>query len=221
MVTFGAVKEKEYQLLEQGEYVLTLNDIAESTGAFGDRIVWKFLVAPVNDPTNYINKRLDGSGDEKDIWAFTDPDIVIGSLQHEFIEKLTGRTFVKGSALPSEDELLGRRIIAYINHYTPKRGKNAGVKQEQILAGSVKPFRGPQPNKVIVAGAPVRNEPDEDETARQLLVDRANKIVGRAVKLETPSHGDWIGLDMAELSVDALEMVIRDATAEVQAALDA
>lgn len=224
MVTFGAVKEREFTLIEPGEYCLTLNDLDDSTGQYGDRLIWKFLVAPTGDPTNYICKGREGSGDEKDIWAFTDPDIILGSLQHEFVEKLTGRPFVKGSEPPDENELLGRRVLAYITHYTPKQGKNAGKKQEQIVAGSIKAFRGPQPNKVIapnvVHQAETVAEDAEDAANRAKLIEEAGRQIAKAGKLETPSASAWQSIDLAELADDALHMVIRDAKDEVQAALD-
>lgn len=218
MVTFGSVKEKTFELIEPGEYVLTLNDLEESEGQFGDRLIWKFLIAPVSDPTNYINKRKDGSGDAKDIWAFTDPDIIIGSLMHEFVEKLTGRTFDKNSAPPTEDELLGRRIIAYITHYVPKKGKNAGNKQEQIVAGSVKAFKGPQPNKVILApaAAPVAAPASRDE-----LVKRVEKLQGKAVALETENHLAYIAVDLTSVDEDYLTTLANEIEAEVKAAVAA
>lgn len=219
MVTFGSVKEKTFELLEQGEYVLTLNDMDESEGQYGDRLVWKFLIAPLSDPTNYINKRKDGSGDAKDIWAFTDPDIIIGSLQHEFVEKLTGRTFDKNSAPPTEDELLGRRIIAYISHHIPKRGKNAGNKQEQIVTGSIKPFRGPQPNKVIVS--PVASAPAEAPASRDELVARVAKLQGKAVKLETENHLAFIAVDLNSVDEGYLATLADEIEAEIKAAVAA
>lgn len=219
MVVFGAVKEKEYSLIETGEYVLTLSDLEESVGQYGDRLIWKWLVAPVSDPTAYI---CNGSGSERTVWAFTDPDIIIGSLQHQFVECLSGRAFGKDEEPPTEEELLGRRVIGYITHHTPKQGKNAGKKQEQIVAGSIKPFKGPQPNKVIYTGTP---QPSADapavDPARTDLIAKAERIVGKAVRLETPSHLEWARLDFGELADDALTMVIRDAQAEVNAALDA
>jgi hypothetical protein len=219
MVTFGSVKEKAFDLLETGEYVLTLNDLDESMGQYGQRLVWKFLIAPVSDPINYINKRKDGSGDAKDIWAFTNTDIVIGSLQHEFVEKLTGRTFDKNSEPPTEDDLLGRRIIAYISHYIPKTGKNAGNKQEQIVAGSVKPFKGPQPNKVILS--PTSDELPADNQDRAVLVKRFEKLVGKAVMLETTYHKDYIALDIEATDDASLAALIDQVDAEVKAAVAA
>jgi len=219
MVTFGSVKEKTYELLEAGEYVLTLNDLEESEGQFGDRLIWKFLIAPLSDPTNYINKRKDGSGDAKDIWAFTDPDIIIGSLMHEFVEKLTGRTFDKTSTPPTEDELLGRRIIAYITHYVPKKGKNAGNKQEQIVAGSVKPFKGPQPNKVIMS--PHADDLPADNQDRDALVKRVEKLIGKAVMLETENHLGFVGADLSKADTAFLQQLASDIEAEVKAAVAA
>jgi hypothetical protein len=45
-------------------------------------------------------------------------------------------------------------------------------------------------------------------------------VAGKAIRLETPSHQQWKDLDFGFLADDALEMVIRDAQAEVNAALD-
>ena len=219
MVTFGAVKEREFVLIEQGEYVLTLSELEESVGQFGDRLIWKFLVAPREDPTAYI---CTASGNEKTVWAFTDQDIIVGALGHEFVEKLTGQTFTKETPPPDEDDLLGRRVIGYITHHTPTKGKNAGKKQEQIVAGSIKVFKGPQPNAVKrfdpKAAAPAVSE---DEQNRAKLIAEAERQIGKSVKLGTPSHLEFIAIDLQDASDDALHALIRDAKEEVQTALDA
>lgn len=219
MVTFGAVKEREFSLIEAGEYCLTLNDLEESSGQFGDRMIWKFLVAPVSDPTNYINKRKDGTGDEKDVWVFTDPEILLGSIQHEFVEKLTGRSFAKGDQPPSEDELLGRRIVGYITHYVPKKGKNAGTKQEQVVAGSIKAFKGPQPNKVVTTFVPPAAGPSDSEreaTERAELIEETKKQIRKATILDLEPAAQWAEIDLAGLThqelLDGLQ-TIKDAIA--------
>ena len=52
MSVFGAVKERTYELVEQGEYVFTLNDIVyEPNGTFGETLIWKWLLAPTDAPT--------------------------------------------------------------------------------------------------------------------------------------------------------------------------
>jgi hypothetical protein len=217
MVTFGSVKEREYTLIEQGEYVLTLSDLEESEGNWGTRLVWKFLVAPKDDPTNYIANQ---NGDERTVWAFTDQDIILGSLAHEFVEKLTGKAYGKNDAPPDEDDLLGRRVLGYITHNTPTKGKNAGRKQEQIVTGSIKAFKGPQPNKVIAPNV-TRPEPTEDEAERAELVSRLEKFIGRAVKMETPNHAAYVALDLSEGTNDQLRDLVAAVQAEVQDALDA
>jgi hypothetical protein len=218
MVTLGTVKEREFVLIEQGEYVLTLNEIDETEGQWGSRLVWKFLVAPTSDPTGYI---VDKNGDERTVWVFTDQDVILGSIQHKLCENLTGKTYGKDAAPPDEDELLGRRVLAYITHHTPQRGKNSGKKQEQIVAGSIQPFRGPQPNKVIAPNAPARPEPTADEAERAELIARLDKMRGRAVKMETPNHREFIALDLSEADNDQLRQLTATVQAEVQDALDA
>ena len=219
MVTFGSVKEREYTLIEQGEYVLTLSEIDESEGNWGTRLVWKFLVADKADPTAYICNQ---NGDERTVWAFTDPDILLGSLQHEFMEKLTGKTFGMGDDLPDEDDLLGRRVLGYITHHTPAKGKNAGKKQEQIVAGSIKPFKGPQPNAVRrldpKAATP---EPTADEQAHATAKAKVESLIGRSVKLGTPHHLDYVAVDLDTASTDDLLLLASTISDEVMAALDA
>ena len=129
MVAFGSVREKELFLLPVGEYVLTLSELDEAEGNWGTRVVFKFLAAPLDDYSAYICKP---NGEEHTLWAFTDQDIVLGSLAHEFVEALTGRKFSKDSDPPDEDDLLGKRLIAYVGHEIPTRGKSAGKKRETI-----------------------------------------------------------------------------------------
>jgi hypothetical protein len=217
VVTFGAVKEREYTLLEQGEYVLTLNDLEESEGQWGPRLVWKFLAAPKEDATAYIVKP---SGDEYELWAFTDREIILGSLSHEFAQTLSGRTLTKDDAPPDEDDLLGKRLIAYVTHETPTRGKNAGKKREAIVAGSIKPYRGSAPAKTIAKNVERPAAPANDEE-RAGLIRMVDKAIGKAVKLESPRHLDWIALDTASLADDALRVANREIEADIAAALEA
>jgi hypothetical protein len=219
MVTFGAVKEREYTLIEQGEYVLTLSELDESEGNWGSRLVWKFMVAPPADPTAYI---CNANGDERTVWAFTDLEIIVGSLGHEFVEKLTGKTFTKGTEPPDEDDLLGRRVLGYVTHHTPTKGKNAGKKQEQIVAGSIKVFKGPQPNAVKrldpKAAAPAASDADK---VRAEAIERVGKLIGKAVTLGTPRHLDFVAIDLDAADLDDLQMLANTIKEEVQAALDA
>jgi hypothetical protein len=215
VVSFGSVKEKTFSLIEPGEYVLTLSELEQTTGNWGDRVIWKFLVAPTDDYANYIS---DDKGDERSVWAFTDVDIILGSIAHEFVEKMTGKAFGQDADPPSEDDLLGKRVVGYIRHVIPTTGKSAGKKREEIVAGSIKPFKGPAKK---VAPNVTRPEPTEDAAERAELVSRLEKFIGRAVKMETPNHASYVALDLSEGDNDQLRQLIATVQAEVQDALDA
>jgi hypothetical protein len=208
VITLGAVKEKEFKLIEQGEYVLTLSELDESMGQYGERLVWKWLVAPKDDPAAYICK---ANGDEYTLWAFTDPDVVIGTLTHEFAQAVTGRTLDKGDEPPTEHELLGGRCIAYITHYVPKTGKNAGKKVEKIVEGSVKPFRQ--------AGRSARPEPepddDEPQMSRDELIAEIKKQTRRAALLDIEAASEWKELDLGGMGTQDL----REGLETIQAAI--
>lgn len=207
MVTFGGVKEKTFQLIEQGEYVLTLSELEESEGQWGDRMVWKFLVAPKEDFAAYI---CNANGDERTLWAFTDRDIILGSLGHEFVENLTRRKFSEDSDPPDEDDLLGKRILAYVTHETPTRGKAAGKKREAIVAGSIKPFVGP--SKKVWTGK-ADDVPDVDRAA---LIEETKKQIRKAAILDLEPAERWAVLDLDAMTdkelVDGLQ-TIKDAIA--------
>lgn len=213
MVSFGSVKEKTYELIEQGEYVFTLHEIGESQGQWGDRLVWKWLVAPTSDYAAYICNK---NGDERTVWVFTDVDIVLGSIQHKVIETLTGKTFGKDSSPPDEDDLIGKRLVAYLTHETPTRGKNAGTAREAIVAGSIKPFKGP--GKTVAKNG-TRPEPTAEQEAHAEVKAEVEKLIGRAVKLGTPNHLDYIAIDLESADVTELQMVRNTIQAEVAKAL--
>jgi hypothetical protein len=223
VVTFGQVKDKkEFALLEPNEYVLVLDDIEESEGNYGDRLIWKFLVAEKDAPTDYIAR---DDGQPKSLWAFTDQDIIVGALNHEFIEKLTGRTFSQGSEPPDADELLGKRVLGYVGHEIPKSGKNAGVKREKIFAGSIKPFKLPG-QKAASKPAPtqVSADPSDEDVDRALLVSdlqsqvsklgRLNKDAGRAAQ-DTVNASDLGNAPLADI-----ERLVGEIKAAVAAELD-
>lgn len=217
MSVFGAVKERTYELMQQGEYVFTLNDIEYSAdGMYGESLCWKWLVAPIDAPTSYI---CNANGNERVIHQYTDVDLTIGSKQHAWAQILLGKTLDKGDAPPDENELLGRRMIAYLNHHTPKRGKNAGKPREAILDGSAKPFRGPQPNRPIPY-TPAVSTP-ADNGARSALVEKVEKLIGKAVKLETPMHADYVKLDLNEADETQLQMLANSIQEEITEALAA
>lgn len=218
MSIFGAVKERTYELVETGEYVFTLNDIEYSAaGQYGEALIWKWLVAPTSAPTDYI---CTPSGKEKEIWQYTDVDLNIGSKQHAWAQLLLGRTLEKGAAPPDEQDLIGRRMVAYLTHYVPKKGKNAGNPREQIVDGSAKPFRGPQPNRPIQY-APAQETAPADTGARAALVEKVERLIGKAVKLETRMHADYVKLDLNEADETQLQMLANSIQEEITEALAA
>jgi hypothetical protein len=225
VATFGGVKEREYTLIEQGEYVLTLFKIEESEGQWGDRLTWQFLVAPREDYTAYISR---SDGQEKTVWVFTDRDIIIGSFCQELVEVLSGRKFEKDDVPPEEDELLGKRCIGYITHETPTRGKNAGKKREKIVEGSLKPFRGPAkriaPDVMPPAPTQVNADPSDDDVERATLVTRLQKQVAKLGKLNA-GEGERAQAaleesDLGAAPVETIRQLLDEVTKAVNAALD-
>jgi hypothetical protein len=227
VATFGAVKQKEYTLIEQGEYVLTLLELEESAGQWGDRMVWKFMVAPKDDPTNYIAR---DDGNEKTVWVFTDRDIILGSFCQELVEVLSGRKFKEDGEPPSEDDLLGKRCVGYITHETPTRGKNAGIKREKIVEGSIKPFRLP-PSKTTQNGsakpsaAQVSADPSDEEIERATVVSKLQRQVARLVKLDERMGAEaQTALDASDLEnadIVGIQALLDQVTEMVNKALDA
>ena len=223
MAAFGAVKKRTYELMETGEYIFTLSELEETTGEYGDRMLWKFLLAPKEDPTAYYCR---DDGKEKTLFQYTDPDIIIGSQCQEWCQALTGRLLDEGDAPPDEDDLLGKRMVAYLTHYTPKKGKNAGVPREQIVAGSAKSYRLPAPiakNGASKSAPPAETHDAGDE--RDLVVATLKKRVARLLKLDKENgQKAQEALDASDLETAPLADLERlsDAVAEsITAALDA
>lgn len=218
MSIFGAVKERTYELIEPGEYVFTLNDIEYSAeGQYGEALIWKWLVAPLSDGTAYI---CNANGNERVVHQYTDVDLTLNSKQHQWAQLLLGRKLEIGSPPPDENELIGRRMVAYLQHYVPKRGKNAGKPKESILENSEKPFRGPQPNRPIQY-APVQEATPVDDGARKALVEKVEKLIGKAVKLETPMHAEYVKIDLSEADDTQLQMLVNSIQEEINEALAA
>jgi hypothetical protein len=220
MVAFGQVKEREFTLIEQGEYILTLSELEETAGQWGDRIIWKFLVAPKEDYAAYLQK---SNGEEVTLWAFTDVDITIGSQAHELVQVLTGKTFDKGSPPPDEDDLLGKRCIGYVTHETPTRGKNAGKKREALVPGSLKPWKGP--SKTVarnVVHEPVEDAPApsmtplDDIAERAALIEETKKQIRKAAILDIEAAEQWAVVDLESMTTPELRdglQTIKDAIA--------
>lgn len=195
MVAFGSVQKKTFALLETGEYVMTLNDVGEISGDYGDRMQWDFLVALKEDPTGYIAS---ANGNERVLRFFTDPEITLGSRQHEWIQALMGKSYGVDADLPDGDELVGKRMLCYVTHYTPKKGKNAGVPKEDIVSGSAKPFKIP----AAKGNGSATPEPDAD---RDALIAEIKKQVRRAALADIDAADEWASIDFAAMSTPDLQ----------------
>lgn len=222
MSSFGAVKERTFTLIETGEYALTLNDLSFENGTYGDSLKWVWLIAPKDDPTSYFAR---DDGMEKTLHQYTDADIVIGSRQHEWVQALTGRQFADGDDPPEDDDVMGKRMVAYITHEAPKKGPNAGKLREKIVPGSAKPFRLPAP-KAKAAPAAVESvsaDPTEDEVDRALVISKLRKQVARLIQLDAVSGAEaQKALDASDLDtapLDALESLLASVKAGVTRAL--
>ena len=217
MVAFGPVKKKQFELIETGEYVFTLNDVGEIQGDYGDRMQWDFLVAMKEAPTDYMSR---DDGKERVLRFFTDTEITLGSRQHEWIQSMMGRTFGEGDALPDGDELLGKRMLGYLTHYTPKKGKNAGVAREDIVAGSAKPFTigsARKSNGTAKAAA----DPPADE--RPALIAEIKKQIRRAVlaDVEADTIELWKEINLDAMDASELQDGLTSIKDAIQAAQDA
>jgi hypothetical protein len=215
MVTFGAVREKTFTLLEPGEYCLTLSELDVVDGQWGQRMVWKFLVSPTDDYANYI---ANDNGDERMLWAFTDIDIILGSIAHEFVEKMTGKKFGQDTEPPDEDDLLGKRVVGYIRHVTPTTGKSAGKKREEIVAGTIKPFKGPH-KKVVNVGTPAEAAAGAAEAVaeRAELIAETKKQIRKATILDIEAAGAWAEINLDTMTTDEL----RDGLQAIKDAIEA
>ena len=217
MGLFGQVKAQSFDLIETGEYVFSLDEIDyQGQGEYGESLIWKWLIAPTHAPTDYICK---SNGDEVRLYQFTKVDLVLGSKQHEWAQLLSGRTLAEGDEPPDSDELVGKRMVAYLTHYVPKQGKNAGNKKEQIVQGSGKPFKG-MPAQRANPPTSIRSEPPVD-TRRPELVAKLERLIGRAVKLDADGHRNLVAIDIEAATEDELEALILSAQEVVDRALDA
>jgi hypothetical protein len=206
---------KEYPLLDRGEYVVTLNDLTyETGGTYGDALLWKWLIAPVSSPTDYIAR---DDGMEKVHHEYTNPDVIIGSKAHEWIAALTGITLGDGDVPPDSDDLLGQRMRVFIGHQAPKQGPNAGKAREKFVQGSAQRFTLAGAKKVAVPqSAP---KPGVAEADRAELVKRFEKLVGKAVMLETTYHADYVAINIDATDNATLLTLINQIDAEVKAAV--
>ena len=209
--------KKEFPLTPTGEYVATLNDLTYETGGqYGDSLLWKWLLAEKNDPTNYIAR---DDGMERVFHEYTNPDIIVGSKAHEWIGSLTGIVLTEGQEPPDSDDLLGKRMLVYIAHQAPKQGPNAGKLKERLVAGSSKPFNLVSPKRVAVPRAAA--QPVAEVQDRAAILKRVEKLIGKAVMLETPNHQMFVAIDLDEQDENSLAMLANSIEDEVKAAVAA
>lgn len=203
MVAFGQVTKQQYKLIETGEYVFTLNDVGEISGDYGDRMQWDFLVAEKDTPTEYFAR---DDGRERVLRFFTDTDITLGSKQHQWIQALAGRAFNEGDDLPDGSDILGKRMVAYLTHYTPKKGKNAGVAKEDIVVGSAKPFAltSRRTNGSGKPAAPAVEPEDDGAAEKATLIAEIKKQIRRATILDIESAASWGEVNLNEMSAEDL-----------------
>lgn len=212
-----ALKERVYPLIPTGEYVATLNDLTfESGGVYGDSLLWKWLLAPPEDPTAYLCR---DDGNEKIQHEYTSPDVIVGSKPHEWIAALTGKVLEEGDEPPDAEDLVGKRMLVYLTHQAPKQGPNVGKLRERFVQGSSKRFTLAAPK--TVARNVTRPEPSDAEVARKDAVEKLGRLIGKAVKLETPNHAAYVAIDLDEGDLEQLQMLANTIQDEIQAALDA
>jgi hypothetical protein len=218
MVAFGTVQKRQYKLIETGEYVFTLNDVGEISGDYGDRMQWDFLVAEKDTPTEYFAR---DDGKERVLRFFTDTEITLGSRQHEWIQSLAGRSFAENDDLPDGEDLLGKRMVGYLTHYTPKKGKNAGVAREDIVAGSAKSFSPSSKKSNDTAKPPAASVADDDQ--RAALIADIRKQIKRAVlaDVDTGTIELWKEIDLDTLDMGELQDGLASMKATIQEAQDA
>lgn len=221
-------KERVYPLVEKGEYVATLLDLTfEEGGNYGDSLLWKWLIAPREDPTAYIAR---DDGNEKTIHEYTTPDVILGSKPHEWIAALTGIVLEDGQQPPDSDDLVGKRMLVYLTHLAPKKGPNAGKLRERLADGSAKKWGGPP--KTVARNRPAEPAPDQvsadpssDDIDRALLVTKLQKQVQQAVRLGTPTGPTMAEAMTPDAIADATTDALQQASAllgeEIAAALDA
>lgn len=203
--------------MAKGEYVATLNDLTyETGGTYGDSLLWKWLLAPTNDPTNYIAR---DDGMEKVHHEYTNPDIIVGSKAHEWIAALSGIVLGEGDVPPDSDDLLGKRMRVYVTHQAPKKGPNQGKLRERFVEGSAQAFDLAPAKRVAVPRAAA--QPVAEAQDRAALVKRIEKLIGKAVMLETPNHKQYIAVDLDEADDEQLTMLANTVDEEVKAAVAA
>lgn len=220
MVAFGVVQKRQFKLIETGEYVFTLNDVGEISGDYGDRMQWDFLVAEKDTPTEYFAR---DDGKERILRFFTDPEITLGSRQHEWIQALVGCSLGEGDELPDGDELLGKRMVGYLTHYVPKKGKNAGVAREDIVAGSAKPFRLPGQRANGTAKPAPKVKPSEDAIDRDDVIAAIRKQIKRAAIADVDSDTveTWREINLEAMTDDELVEGLQAIKDAIQAAQEA
>ena len=214
-------KERVYPLIEKCEKVWTLLDLTfEADGPYGDSLCWKWRVAERETPTEYISR---DDGQEKVIHEYTNPDVTIGSKPHEWIAALTGITLEDGQEPPESDDLINKRMIAYLTHLAPKKGPNAGKLKERIAQGSAKPFKLPG-QKAKPAVAQVSADPSEDDVDRALLISKLGKQVAKLTKLNAEyGKAAQDAVDQSDLGaapLEDLQSLLDEITKQVAAALD-
>jgi len=213
-------RERVYPLVEKGEYVFTLLDLTfEEGGTYGDALLWKWMLAERETPTEYLAR---DDGNEKVIHEYTTPDIIVGSKPHEWIAALTGVVLEDGQEPPDSDDLINKRMLAYLTHLAPKKGPNAGKLKERIAQGSAKPFKLPSSRKS--APTQVSADPSVSEVDRALVVTKLQKQVAKLSKLNAEAGAAaQVGLDASDLETAPLadlERLLSDVTVAVASALD-
>ena len=209
-------KKKVYPLIETGEYVVTLHDLTFKSGPpYGDGLLWEWLVALPSDPTGYICR---DDGQEKTIHEYTAPDVILRSKPHEWIASLTGQVLEENDTPPDAEDLIGKRMTVYLTHLAPTQGPNTGILRERFVAGSSKRWAGA--HATVARNAPAKVVDPEAER-RMDVVEKLERLIGKAVKLETPNCRKYVSLDLERGDLDQLRQLVVTIQEEVTDALDA
>ncbi len=134
--------ERTYELLPTGYYVFKLVDLKQTQKVFGSdevqQLEWDFSLAPLDEPTRSLRKG-DGTIRIFRQWTPIKEGVMlrVGSLAHEWISALLGRTLQIGET-PDLDDLLDQKMVAELAHIPNQRDKTK--MNEKIKLGSAQVY---------------------------------------------------------------------------------
>lgn len=194
---FATVTNQTGFLPDEGKYTVECLRIEEAPdNGFGVGVRWVLALYENGE------RKMQGNGEPLEFWQTTSPNMGPKARARQYVEAFLGRPLAEGERINPND-LPGKQCSGMVIHEESKT--KPGVQNAKLV--SVKPVNGG------ATGAPTP-APAENVGA---LRNKLKGLINKAEAMQTPSHLDFLAVDVDQMDAASCREWITHVTAELLA----